>query len=399
MAVPYKRKGSSSYWADIWYGGRKRSISLKTANHGVARAILHQKLAAIQHGGLQLPTRTLVAPIVSKFIMHLQATCRAKSAQTDVYRLREFFGADGVAPQDSTVSRARATRRSNARRKERVTPAYVHAVRVNFIEEVTTAIVQDFLTAIHVDRGLDPKTINEYREIIHRFFAWAIGQQDIRMADGGRTNPAAAIKRLRSADPSIRFLCATEDIHRQIEILKTKPQIQTMVAVMIYAGVRRSELLHLTKDDVDLAGRRIMVRHKDIGNLSYRTKTGRNRFVPISNALLSHLLKYHPASGSTWYFPSPEGMLWDGDNFSHQLADINQKAGLVWNCLDYRHTFGSHLAMKGESLYKIAVLMGNSPDICRRHYACLLPESLVGCVEFDRPERPSPVANVVTAVG
>jgi hypothetical protein len=26
--------------------------------------------------------------------------------------------------------------------------------------------------------------------------------------------------------------------------------------------------------------------------------------------------------------------------------------------------------------------MGNSPEICRKHYAALLPESLVECVEF-----------------
>ena len=51
------------------------------------------------------------------------------------------------------------------------------------------------------------------------------------------------------------------------------------------------------------------------------------------------------------------------------LRRINRKAGLDWHCLDFRHTFGSHLAMKGESLYKISELMGNSPEICRRHYA------------------------------
>lgn len=59
------------------------------------------------------------------------------------------------------------------------------------------------------------------------------------------------------------------------------------------------------------------------------------------------------------------------------IANLGQ-----FSCLDYRHTFGSQLAMKGESLYKISALMGNSPEICRRHYAALLPESLVECVEF-----------------
>jgi len=45
--------------------------------------------------------------------------------------------------------------------------------------------------------------------------------------------------------------------------------------------------------------------------------------------------------------------------------------------------------MKGESLYKIATLMGNSPEICRRHYAALLPEALATSVEF--PRHPAPL--------
>jgi hypothetical protein len=40
------------------------------------------------------------------------------------------------------------------------------------------------------------------------------------------------------------------------------------------------------------------------------------------------------------------------------------------------------LAQKGESLYKIAELMGNSPEICRKHYAALLPHEMREEVEF-----------------
>jgi hypothetical protein len=38
--------------------------------------------------------------------------------------------------------------------------------------------------------------------------------------------------------------------------------------------------------------------------------------------------------------------------------------------------------MKGESLYKISKLMGNSPEICSRHYAALIPEEMGDSVEF-----------------
>ena len=75
-------------------------------------------------------------------------------------------------------------------------------------------------------------------------------------------------------------------------------------------------------------------------------------------------------------------MRYDPDNFSRDLHDANGKKVLKWTCLDFWHTFGSMLAMKGESLYKISTLMGNSQEICRRHYAALVPEAMTDSVEF-----------------
>jgi integrase len=81
-------------------------------------------------------------------------------------------------------------------------------------------------------------------------------------------------------------------------------------------------------------------------------------------------------------FPNTAGGRYDPDNFSRLLREANVANGLAWTNLDFRHTFGSQLAMNGVSLYKIAKLMGNSPQVAERHYACLLPESLSDAVEF-----------------
>jgi site-specific recombinase XerD len=99
----------------------------------------------------------------------------------------------------------------------------------------------------------------------------------------------------------------------------------------------------------------------------------------------------------TWLFPSPAGQHWEPDNFSADLREANIAGIAGWkdkkgkltpfNCLHYRHTFGSQLAMKGESLYKIAKLMGNSPQIAERHYAALVAEDLTDTVEFDAPRQ------------
>lgn len=59
-----------------------------------------------------------------------------------------------------------------------------------------------------------------------------------------------------------------------------------------------------------------------------------------------------------------------------------RRAGLPWTFLDLRHTFGSQLAKNDVSLIKIAQLMGNSPEIARRHYIQLVPEDMLADVEF-----------------
>jgi len=109
----------------------------------------------------------------------------------------------------------------------------------------------------------------------------------------------------------------------------------------------------LTPRDVDLAtGRHGLIRvcAKVVNGASWEPKTKVNRAVPVSSALLPFLTEYEATAdpARTWYFPSPKGGWWDPDNFSHRLRDVNRARGLDWHCGDYRHTFGSQLAMKGE---------------------------------------------------
>lgn len=119
---------------------------------------------------------------------------------------------------------------------------------------------------------------------------------------------------------------------------------------------------------------------------SWQPETRVNRAVLISAALRTFLDWYRaPKFGHGWFFPNLWGTRYDPDDFSQDLRAANQEAGLQWTRLHYRHTFGRQLAMKGESLYKISKLMGNSPEICRWHYAAIYPEYLVDGVDFTTP--------------
>jgi integrase len=235
-------------------------------------------------------------------------------------------------------------------------------------------------------RGLAPKTANHYRSILGRLFTWAADQRGLRLP--GSVNPALKVEKLREPAPEITFL-TLEQIEQQVEALKDSPRLQAAVATYIFAGLRREELLWLTHDDIDWNAKPygiIRVRAKTVGEESWQPKTRSNRAVPISSQLRTYLDKqWLRASKSIWLFPNSSDGRYDPDNFSTDLREANKKAGVAWSCLHYRHTFGSQLAMKGESLFKIARLMGNSPQIAERHYAALLPESLVTSVEFGTP--------------
>ena len=368
-----------------WRTGKKiHRRSLETKSRQLAKEQLRQFESARLRGiDNPLPTKTPLADVLQAYVEHIRGVKTPKSAQTDVYYLREAFGA--VCPALEITSR----KVTEACRKRPLVPTNgrrrVSTIDARYLEDVTTADLSVFISSHTRARGLAPKTANRYREVIVRLFNWAMQQRGVQMPGG--KNPAAAVERYKEPAPEIRYLTLPQ-IDEQLAALAHYPQLQTMIAVLIYAGLRRAELLWLTQDDVKLPKGRpglIHVRAKTVNDESWQPKTRNNRVVPISTDLGPYLDGYTPRpSFGQWFFPSPKGTRWDQDNFSRDLHAANRRAGLSWTCLHFRHSFGSHLAQHGISLYKVSHLMGNSPEVCRRHYAALLPNTLYADVCFPR---------------
>lgn len=387
MASLVKRK--NTYYLQDRFGGRIKRTSLRTDSLQIAKEKLRQYESAKLRGlDSPLPTRTPIGQVVEAYVQHIRTVKTAKSAQTDIYYLREAFGACCDAVQiTSRRPSAKARKRppkpgADGRCRERT-------IEASHFEAITTADVQGFIDSRVRSRGLAPKTANRYREIICRLFNWSMKQGLVRMP--GQINPVLNVERHKEKAPEIRFMTLAQ-IDEQLLALRFKPQLQTMVATLIYAGLRREELLWLTHDDIDLSRRNgghglIRIRAKTINGRFWQPKTKRNRAVPISKALRGYLDQYNaPASDHGWYFPSPMGMWWDPDGFSQALRSANSDSSLSWSSLDFRHSFGSHLANMGISLFKIASFMGNSPEICRRHYAALTPTRLHSDINFSAPD-------------
>jgi len=251
---------------------------------------------------------------------------------------------------------------------------------VDYVQEITPSAVARVLDAKEAQLR-SPKTINNFREVVQRFCNFLLMERDVAFDMTGRTNPAALIRRRREDAPEIRFL-EPDELDRLLDGLSDRLQIRAMVAVMAFAGLRRGEVCWLTKEDVDLGARLVIVRAKTIDDESWQPKTARNRSIPISTRLAGELRRWESPSGTVWYFPSPHGSRWQEDNFSRSLRNAQASMFTFWGSLHLRHTFGTALARKDVSLYKISTLMGNSPEIVRRHYAVLRSEDLRDEVEF-----------------
>jgi integrase len=186
-------------------------------------------------------------------------------------------------------------------------------------------------------------------------------------------NPVERVVRRRIHRAAIRYL--SKDEIAALLCATRGTAVESVVALAIYTGARRGELLSLTWDDVNWQTGCIEV---------YATKTAKRRAVPFHRALRPLLEDWREGRGGcAWLCPSPKASRWDGKNCLDAIAAIEAAHGLPrWGFLDFRHTFASQLAMAGMSLFMIAKLLGNSPDVCMAHYAHIATETLHQFVDF-----------------
>ena len=341
MRVTIYRRGLV-WWVRYQQSHRRVRRSLKTTNRKVAEDLRIELEYRLRRGELptQVRSKTL-DDFVEEYRNFSQARKRPKSHATDMARVRAFTA----------------------------------SLKSVLVEDVETADVSAFLSARVLEHGNSPATVLRYREALHAFFEHAKRLSYIT------PNPVAAVPRPRIPERDPRFL-SLDQIKELHEVL-VGDIIASLIVTVVYGGLRREEACWLTWDDLDLAGEApvLRVRGKTIDGEFWIPKTKKNRTIPVSGKLLS-VLSEHKRNGVPWVFPSPKNCRWDPDNLGHRFKRLMKKAGLPWNFLDLRHTFGSQLARKGVSLLKIAKLMGNSPEIAQRHYIHLLPEELREEVEF-----------------
>jgi len=233
------KKRGSTYYAQYYVGKVQKRVNLYTESLQVAKEKVRQlEPALFRETDIPLPTRTPLPQIVEEYITYLHTVKTARNAQKIVSYLRQIFGpiCSGLKIRNEKISK-------KAVKCKEIRP--IRPIEAAYIEQISTAEIASFIESVVRNKGIKGKTANRYREILSRLYNWATSQRSIHLP--GDKNPAAAVEKYKEDEIEITFL-TLQDIDIQLPVFNESPLIQTMVAIYIFAGLRREEAIWLTVD-------------------------------------------------------------------------------------------------------------------------------------------------------
>ncbi len=231
------------------------------------------------------------------------------------------------------------------------------------LDEIRPSDVVDLQDRLRRE-SLSNATVNRYVALVRRVFALAIRWEALE----GK-NPAAHAE-MRREEHRERYLGEAE-LRALFRALDAEPSrtAASAIALLAATGARRGEALGAKWAHIDFERRLWVVPV---------SKSGRRRFIPLSDVALAILERQRLEPASEWVFPGsdPAKHLFD---VKKAWARVKQRAGLDDDLRlhDLRHTFASTLVAKGRSLHEVGSLLGHSQVSMTMRYAHLAPQRLI----------------------
>jgi integrase len=211
---------------------------------------------------------------------------------------------------------------------------------------------------------LTPKSVNNHLAVLHKLLAVAVESGDLAQLP--------RIKMLRAAKPEFRFLTFDE---ADRFLAAATPEWAAMLTVALKTGLRIGELLALKWEDIDLVAGRLIVRRTLWSGQEGTPKGGRSREVPLSTRAVE-ILKAHRHLKGPYVFCGPGGERLTHSMVKTVVSRTCTRAGLAkrlgWH--DLRHSFASHLVMRGVALKAVQELLGHATIDMTMRYAHLSPD-------------------------
>lgn len=232
-------------------------------------------------------------------------------------------------------------------------------------------------------KGNKPATVNRLLATLKHMFTKAVEWEMVEEATLKRIGKA---KFLEENNRRLRYLSKEEC---QELIKACDAHLRPIVIAGLNTGMRKSEILNLVWDRVDLRNGFILLD---------QTKNGERREIPINSTLRETLTElfqgtkerprridvpyvfYDPANGKG---EQPETEIFPYKDVKRSFHSACKRAKIRdFRFHDLRHTFASHLVMAGVDLTTVKELLGHKQLTMTLRYAHLAPSHKVKAVDI-----------------
>jgi integrase len=236
------------------------------------------------------------------------------------------------------------------------------------LDRIGDTEIQDYVVA---KKKLSAKTINNHLTVLRRLLFIARKRKLIDLVP--------EIEWLKTDEPDFDFLDYGE---AQRLIAAAETEWRPMIVVGLKAGLRLGELLALRWEDVDLVKGQIRVKRSVTRGIVTTPKSRKSREVPLGVEAIAALKDARHLKGELVFSNADGRMLTKGET-RHPLRRAYRRAGLRqigWHVL--RHSYASHLTMRGAPLKVVQELLGHSTIRMTEKYAHLSPNVKTDAVKL-----------------
>jgi integrase len=269
---------------------------------------------------------------------------------------------------------ARANRQKPSGIAAKETILNVHLIPVfgtKTLDTITSENVQHLKNQL---RHRAPKTVNNVLTVLSVLLKKAEEWDVIERV-------LCAIRLLKTPKPSVGFY-DFDEYEQLVGAAISEPNAYLTVLLGGDAGLRCGEMMALEWRDVDLSKRQICVERSDWKGQVTVPKGGRLRYVPMTIRLAT-ALREHRHLRSARVLCHTDGARLSADVVKHYVERAARRAQLNANGVHrLRHTFCSHLAMRGAPARAIQELAGHKDLSTTQRYMHLSPAALEGAIRL-----------------